>query len=176
MQQTYAKVTGVTETVPLSELAEDALRMNAGAISRHGVDVVREFEPGLSITVARHKVLQILVNLLRNAKNACVESGRADKRITLRLTRLGDRVRVSVIDNGVGIPPENLTRIFALGFTTRQRGHGFGLHSSALAAKELGGSLSARSDGAGHGASFTLELPVAPPHERAGGSPAELPS
>jgi len=170
MQQTYAKVTGVTETVPLAELAEDALRMNAGGISRHGVEVIREFEAGLSITVARHKVLQILVNLLRNAKNACVESGRPDKRITLRIARLGDRANVVVFDNGVGIPRENLTRIFALGFTTRQQGHGFGLHSAALAAKELGGTLSARSDGAGHGAVFTLDLPMAPLHERAGGT------
>ncbi len=172
MQQTYAKVTGVTETVALAELLEDALRMNAGGISRHGVEITREFESGLSLTVARHKVLQILVNLLRNAKNACVDSGRPDKRITVRLARLVDRVSVVVLDNGVGIPRENLTRIFGLGFTTRPHGHGFGLHSSALAAKELGGALSARSDGPGLGAVFTLDLPMAPLHERAGGIPA----
>jgi len=159
MQQTYARVTGVTETLELAELADDALRMNSGAMARHGVEVTREFEPGLSVTVARHTVLQILVNLVQNATNACVESGRDDRRITVRISRQGDRVRLAVADNGVGIAAENLTRIFALGFTTRKEGHGFGLHSSALAAKELGGSLTARSPGPGLGSTFILELP-----------------
>jgi signal transduction histidine kinase len=70
------------------------------------------------------------------------------------------RVKVSVMDNGVGIAPENLTRIFNHGFTTRKGGHGFGLHSGALAASELGGSLTAHSEGPGRGATFTLELPL----------------
>ena len=63
------------------------------------------------------------------------------------------------MDNGIGIPPENLTRIFNHGFTTRKDGHGFGLHSGALAAKEMGGSLTVHSGGTGQGAAFTLELP-----------------
>jgi len=67
-----------------------------------------------------------------------------------------------VIDNGIGIPPENMGRIFNHGFTTRDSGHGFGLHSAALAAQELGGSLRAESDGPGRGATFVLELPLAP--------------
>jgi signal transduction histidine kinase len=56
-----------------------------------------------------------------------------------------------------------LNRIFNHGFTTRQKGHGFGLHSGALAAREMGGTLTARSDGPGAGAMFTLELPLQPP-------------
>jgi signal transduction histidine kinase len=72
------------------------------------------------------------------------------------------RIKISVHDNGVGISPENLARIFNHGFTTRKDGHGFGLHSGALAAKEMGGSLTVHSDGPGKGASFTLELPVQP--------------
>ena len=63
------------------------------------------------------------------------------------------------MDNGIGIPPENLTRIFNGGFTTRKGGHGFGLQGSALAAKEMGGSLTVQSGGPGQGAAFTLELP-----------------
>jgi PAS domain S-box-containing protein len=159
MQQSYAKVSGVFETVAVSELVEDALRINAGALSRHGLEIVRQFEADLPVTVERHKVLQILVNLIRNAKHACDDSGRTDKRLTVRVARDDARMRVSIIDNGVGIPAENLTRIFAHGFTTRKNGHGFGLHSGALAAKELGGSLTAHSDGPGLGAAFTLELP-----------------
>jgi len=70
-------------------------------------------------------------------------------------------VRLAVQDNGIGVPRENLTRIFAHGFTTRVHGHGFGLHSSALAAREMHGALTAHSDGPGRGATFGLELPAA---------------
>ncbi len=163
MQQCYARVSGATEQVNIADLIEDALRMNAGALARHEVQVVREYASHLSeITTEKHKVLQILVNLMRNAKYACDESGRKDKRLTVRLSNGDDRVRISVIDNGVGIPAENLTRIFNHGYTTRKDGHGFGLHSGALAARELGGALQVHSDGCGLGATFTLELPLQP--------------
>jgi signal transduction histidine kinase len=115
------------------------------------------------VRVDRHKVLQILINLLRNAKYALDESKRADKRITISVSVVNDRsVHIVVADNGIGISPENLTRIFAHGFTTREEGHGFGLHSGALAAHAMGGSLSVTSAGTGHGATFTLEFPIAP--------------
>jgi signal transduction histidine kinase len=94
---------------------------------------------------------------------ACDESGRAEKRLTVKAANGGGKVKISVCDNGVGIPAENMTRIFNHGFTTRKNGHGFGLHSGALAAKEMGGALLAHSDGPGQGATFTLELPVQPP-------------
>lgn len=160
MQQSYAKVSGVNEVVNIVDLVEDSLRMNAGALDRHGVDVVRQFAEVPSLNLDKHKVLQILVNLIRNAKYACDDSGREDKCMTLRVFADEDSVLISVIDNGVGIPPENMARIFNHGFTTRKLGHGFGLHSGALAAKEMGGSLSVSSAGAGQGATFTLELPV----------------
>jgi PAS domain S-box-containing protein len=163
MQQSYAKLCGVSETVEVVDLVEDSLRLNAGAFARHGVALRREFGDVPRIEVDKHKVLQILVNLVRNAKYACDESGRTDKLITLRIERSAIGVRISVIDNGVGIPTENMGRLFQHGFTTRESGHGFGLHSGALAAHELGGTLRAESEGTGRGASFILELPVAPP-------------
>jgi len=154
-------VSGVIETVHLSELVEDALRINEAAWVRHQVQVVREFEPAPPVSVDKHKVLQVLINLLRNAKYACDDLDRPDKQIVVRIVHDQNQVKTSVIDNGVGIPPENLTRIFAHGFTTRKGGHGFGLHSAALAAREMGGSLIAQSEGLGRGATFTLELPLA---------------
>lgn len=160
MQQSYAKVSGVNEIVNVVDLVEDSLRMNSGALTRHGVDVIREYEDVPPVNIEKHKFLQIMVNLIRNAKYACDESGQPDKYMTLKVARFDGRVQISVIDNGVGIPPENMTRIFNHGFTTRQSGHGFGLHSGALAAKEMGGSLTAFSNGHGHGATFTLELPA----------------
>jgi PAS domain S-box-containing protein len=162
MQQSYAKLCGVTETVAVVDLVEDSLRLNAGAFVRHGVTLCREFAEVPAITVDKHKVLQILVNLVRNAKYACDESRRADKLITLRIEKAPAGVRICVIDNGVGIPAENMPRLFTHGFTTRVDGHGFGLHSGALAAQELGGSLLVKSDGLGQGATFILELPCNP--------------
>lgn len=175
MQQNYGKVSGVTETVKVTDLVEDALRINADGLERHDVQTFREYDPHVpQITVEKHKVLQILVNLVRNAKYACDESGHEDKRLVVRVTNGDDRVRVSVMDNGVGIPAENLTRIFSYGFTTRKGGHGFGLHSGALAAKELGGSLKTHSEGPGKGATFTLELPCQPNGTAKKGQPSEL--
>ena len=162
MQQSHAKAACVTETVEVTDLVEDSLRMNADALMRHEVEVIRDYGEVPPITVEKHKAVQILVNLIRNAKQACDDTGSADKKMTVRVANGSGSVRVSVTDNGVGIPAENLTRIFAHGFTTKAEGHGFGLHGAALAAQEMGGSLTVRSDGGGAGATFTLELPVAP--------------
>ena len=160
MQQSYAKVSGALEHVAPWELVEDALRMSSAALARHQIEVAREFEPVPPVLVDRHKVLQILVNLVGNAKQA-LDNRAEGRHLTLRIARgEGSHVRLEVIDNGMGIAPENLTRIFNHGFTTKKTGHGFGLHSGANAAKELGGSLTAHSAGPGHGATFRLELPV----------------
>lgn len=142
---------------------EDALRLNAPALERHEVQVVKDYLAAPTIPVNQPRVLQILVNLLRNAKYACDASSRPDKRLCVRVTREKGRVQIAVEDNGVGIPSENLTWIFSHGFTTRKDGHGFGRYSGALAAREMGGRLKVHSDGPGEGATFTLELPLQPP-------------
>ncbi len=159
-QQNYAKTVGVVENLPVAGLVEDALQLNKGALTRHNIKIVRDFADVPPVITEKHKVLQILVNLIRNAKYACDDLGTGDKQITLRVSNGDGRVKISVIDNGIGIAPENLTRIFNHGFTTRKEGHGFGLHNGAIVAKELGGALSASSEGTGRGATFTLELPV----------------
>ena len=163
MQQGYAKRGGIIDTVDVRTLVEDSLRMNEGAFSRHGVTIVREFAEVPLMQVDKHKVLQILVNVIRNAKYACAEAAGSSKRVTVRVRAVNGSMLLSVSDTGVGIPKENLARIFNHGFTTRADGHGFGLHSSALAAKQLGGSLQAESAGPGQGATFTLTLPLASP-------------
>jgi two-component system, NtrC family, sensor kinase len=113
--------------------------------------------------VDRHKVLQILINLMRNSKYALDEQAPSDKRLEIHVHRTeAGNAAITVRDNGVGIAPENLDRIFGHGYTTKKDGHGFGLHSGALAAKEMNGSLTVHSDGPGCGAAFTLELPPAP--------------
>jgi PAS domain S-box-containing protein len=162
MQQNYAQVAGVVEKVPLVDIVEDALNIHSGAYVRHDVSVVREFTMTPTIFVDRHKVLQILGNILSNAKYACDATEKKEKQVTVRIEPApANRVRVQITDNGTGITPENLKRIFAQGFTTKKGGHGFGLHGSALAAKEIEGTLTVDSAGAGAGATFTLEIPLA---------------
>lgn len=167
MQQSYARVAGVLEKVSLTSLVEDALQINAAALARHEVNVIRRFAEVPPLMVDKHKVLQILINLVRNAKYALDECSQSEKRLAITVAQAdGECVMARVEDNGIGIPAENLTRIFSHGFTTRPSGHGFGLHIGALNAREMGGSLSAASEGTGRGAIFTLILPLSPPGEK----------
>jgi PAS domain S-box-containing protein len=164
MQQNYAQVAGVVEKVALVDIIEDSLNIHSGAYARHDVTVTREFEIQPMIFVDRHKVLQILGNILSNAKYACDASPKKEKQVTVRTEAApGNRVRIHITDNGIGITPENLKRIFAQGFTTRKDGHGFGLHGSALAAKEIEGELTVHSNGHDTGATFSLEIPIVDP-------------
>jgi signal transduction histidine kinase len=166
MQQDYAKASGMLETLPPEDVVEDALRMHGESLKRHGIQLIRDYEQIPPMTLDRHKVLQILFNLFENAKYACIQGGTPDKKITVQLRQTATGfVRLTVSDNGMGIAPENLTRIFGQGFSTRKDGHGFGLHSSVLTAQDMGGSLTAHSAGPGKGAAFLLEIPVAPRRE-----------
>lgn len=160
MQQTYGRISGIQQSVRLDELLDAALKLNDASFVRHSVEIVREYEDVPELSLDKHALLQVLVNLVSNAKHAVKQSNRDDKRITLRTRCDGDHVFVEVADNGVGIRPEDMERIFEHGFTTKPGGHGFGLHSSALAAKEIGGALAAYSDGPDCGACFCLEIPV----------------
>lgn len=158
MQQAFAQTSGMIEPVPVVTVLEDALRIHADSVDRHHIEIVREYQAEPIIRTDKHQVLQIVVNLIGNAKHACNDSKRSDKQITLRLTADHKHVTITVTDNGVGIRKENLDRIFNHGFTTRPNGHGFGLHSGANAARDLGGSLTVHSDGEGRGATFALVL------------------
>jgi len=168
IQRDYAKPSDMLEKVELSELVDRALAMEHANYQQHEINVVREFAPVAPVLADRHKVLQIVVNLLENAKAAFDDSRPTGRQVIVRIRPGHDGfASLEVIDNGIGITAENLTRIFGHGFTTRTGGHGLGLHSAALAAKELKGSLAARSEGSGRGATFVLELPLQPPRAEA---------
>lgn len=154
-QQTYAGVSAKKELVDMGVVIEESLHLS----DVEGVEVVREIGETPKISLDKHRVLQILVNLLNNAKAACEESGNKDPRVILRILLVGQEIKVYVQDNGLGIPKENLTQIFNHGFTTKEDGHGFGLHGAALAAKEVGGTLEVQSEGLGQGATFILSIP-----------------
>lgn len=160
-QQAYAGSSRMTEPVQIHILIDDALRMNAGALTRHHVVVEKSYAPVPELPLDKARILQILVNLISNAKQALEGVAERELRLALSVDLMhGQKLRVRVADNGVGIAPEHLTRIFAHGFTTKQDGHGFGLHGAVVAAREMGGTLTAESAGLGTGAVFTLELPL----------------
>ncbi|HLP48714.1 MAG TPA: ATP-binding protein, partial [Candidatus Kapabacteria bacterium] len=152
---------GLTEMLSLNELLENALQGNTAGSSRYGIEVKQQFDKMPPVRLDRHKFLQIFINLLSNARYALKVSRNEPKILEVRLKKKEDKsFIVEVSDNGIGIAKENLDKIFNLGFTTRKDGHGLGLHSAALYAKEMGGSLTVHSDGPEKGAIFTIELPL----------------
>lgn len=165
-QQAHARGRGIIEELDLRELVEAALQMHAASLNRQQIVIVREFQNVAPVPVDRHKVLQILVNLITNAEHAMRECPEKILTVGIRSTTQA-MARISVGDTGCGIDAENMTRVFSHGFTTKKDGHGFGLHSSALAAREMKGSLKLASGGPGKGAIFTLELPGAAALQRA---------
>lgn len=163
-QQNHAKAVGLIDDILIEDLVEDACRIVQHGYERAEISLRREFEAVPRLSADKHQILQILLNLFRNAKRAILDGGTAQRRVTIRIRRAGEeRLRIDVQDTGIGLAPEDLTRIFAHGFTTKRDGHGFGLHSGALAAQQMGGALRAESPGLGLGATFILELPFAPP-------------
>lgn len=163
MQQSYKVNSSVNETISPEQLMEDAFEISSDSLARHEITVQRDYQQVPPITVQKHKVLQILLNLISNAKHACNDGESEKKIITLRIFGSGNnRISMQVSDNGIGIFPENITHIFQYGYSTRKSGHGLGLHISTLAARALGGSLTVHSGGPNQGATFTLELPCHP--------------
>lgn len=159
--QSYAQVSGVTEALSVPALVEDALQVYAMVLDGQHARIVRQFDPVPDIPMDKHRVLQILVNLVSNAAWALSESPTPERVLTIGVHLKGEnRLCISVADNGIGISPENLQNIFHHGFSTRPGGHGFGLHDSILAAREMKGDLGVSSEGLGRGAVFTLELPA----------------
>jgi predicted ATPase/signal transduction histidine kinase/tRNA A-37 threonylcarbamoyl transferase component Bud32 len=160
VQQTYAKASLLTEECELSQLITDALRIQLPALQRHGIRITQQLEAVPKVKVDKHKVLQILINLISNAKYALDVIPEGQRHLCVRLRAEENRALIQLVDNGMGIAPELRERLFSHGFTTRKGGHGFGLHSSALTAGLLGGRLTLESAGLGQGATATLELPL----------------
>lgn len=163
-QQSHATTFDVAQSCAVSELVDDALTLSEHSLNQAAIEIERDYVSVPRIVTDRHKVLQILVNLLSNARQALSGPDCHERRLGLGIHPLGeDRIAIAVRDSGIGIAPENRERLFRFGYTTKPDGHGFGLHTSAIAARELGGRLAAHSDGLGTGATFVLELPLEVP-------------
>lgn len=159
-QQKYAVSGGIQELVPLVEIVNAAIALDANFFQQNNIDLLTKYDPAPPVKVDRHKVLMILVNLLRNACDAVLSNENGGRQVRVTIGAADGHIEVSVSDNGTGISPEVMPTLFRFGVTTKKNGHGFGLHSSANAAAECGGKLEAHSKGAGRGATFTLTLPV----------------
>jgi C4-dicarboxylate-specific signal transduction histidine kinase len=164
-QQAFARPSGVREHVELAAVVEDALRLGEASFAHHDIEVVHDYADVPGVVTDRHKLLQIIVNLIANARDAMLDNTTATTphRLTVRVAATATGATIAVTDTGVGIAADVRTRIFEHGFTTKKHGHGFGLHASANAARELGGSIAIASEGPGRGATFTVEIPLEPP-------------
>ncbi len=158
-QQSNATHSTLEEELDLKEILEESINMNKGSLDNRSIRVVREYGPMDVFLGERHRIAQILVNLVRNATDAINDLSSEDPSITLRTGQDEDFISVSVTDNGIGMDEEVLQGLFKFGFTTKKDGHGFGLHSCILEARNMGGTIEAASDGRGLGSTFTLKLP-----------------
>lgn len=158
-QQDFAKVGRIKERIQLEQLVEDTLKLQAGSITRHGLTIKKEFEDTDSVIIQKSKLIHILVNLFKNAKEAMKDLEPEDKTVTIRTYQNENYVKLSVADKGTGIKEEDLNKVFNHGFTTKTSGHGFGLHSCANYMTEMGGKIRVKSKGEGKGAEFILVFP-----------------
>ena len=173
-QQSSATRQKIIETFQVEELIDSAIHLVGSSLDRHDVKLITQIQGSATITSEQHELIQILVNLIKNAKEAC--DGLETRCITIAAIEESGFIRIDVIDTGVGIASNQLENMFQHGFTTKPTGHGFGLHAAAITATELGGSLKAFSKGAGQGATFTLQIPVDRPRTtaKANGELAEV--
>jgi C4-dicarboxylate-specific signal transduction histidine kinase len=158
-QQSYARRGGVTEDIDVTELVDKAIALNF--TDSPEVTVTRDYQFAPRLTLDRHKLIQILGNVLSNARHALRDQPAGQQMLTVRIRSImAESFAIDVEDSGIGIETAVLQRLFEFGFTTKKDGHGFGLHASANLAKELGGELSAHSNGPGRGARFSLRIPL----------------
>ncbi len=164
MQKDISGVSGIQEKINLPEICDLAIEMTFTLIESRHIHLQKDYHYKDAIVVDRSRLLQVLINLLKNAKYAVEQAvNTLDKVIQIEIKKKGSTIVLQIIDNGIGIEKTQLHKIFSMGYTTRREGHGFGLHSSANAAKEMGGQLTVTSEGVGMGAAFVLTLPEAPP-------------
>jgi signal transduction histidine kinase len=159
-QQSYAGYGGLVEPIEVNELLDDAIALNTASYNKHGIKVTKDYGEIPTILLDKQRLLQIVINLIKNAKEALYDQAEGKKELRIKTRAANNRLTIEVTDTGVGIDSHNLKKIFSHGFTTKVTGHGFGLHSCANAAKEMEGSLKVTSPGKMEGATFVLDLPL----------------
>lgn len=159
-QQTYAGTSVHANQTSLADMIDNALALQAGSIERHGLVVEKDLQATKPIMAQRSKLIHVLVNIFKNAKEAMSENAPEEKKITIKTWEDKKNVYLSIADHGPGIKPEHLGKIFTQGFTTKKEGHGFGLHSSANYMNEMNGNIKIENREGEKGALFVLSFPA----------------
>ena len=159
-QQTYAKGNFFSEKLSLSEIVEDAINLQSGSLTKHDINSQKKFSEVPEVPVQKSKLIHILLNLYKNAKEAMADIDPSERKLIIEIDKDAENAYIKVSDAGCGIKKENLQQIFVHGFTTKENGHGFGLHSCANYMSEMGGKMWVESDGVGKGATFVLSFPL----------------
>jgi NO-binding membrane sensor protein with MHYT domain len=160
VQQGLSKSANLEQVVDLDALMDEAFLITGFDPGRHNIKVVKNYDKLKPLLVNKIKLVQVLVNLFHNAKDSLAVTNKLEKILTIEYGALkNSNFYIKVTDNGVGISAKNLNNIFMHGFSTKEGGHGFGLHASAIAIKNMGGSMKVESEGEGMGATFTIILP-----------------
>jgi C4-dicarboxylate-specific signal transduction histidine kinase len=150
------------EALALSEVVDGALLLTGAALREASIEVEQEISPELpNISGRLIPYEQVLVNLILNARDAIQSSGVESGQIRLRAWVQEERLRLSVADNGGGIPEAVLGRMFEPFFTTKPpgKGTGVGLPFCLATMRGLGGDILA--DNWADGAIFRLDFPLA---------------
>ena len=158
-QQSYTSADGMNEHYNVCDIIDDALTMQMGSIERYNIKIIREYDDVPEVNLQKTKFIHVIINLINNAKDAMRDQS-DNRNITIKVFSENEMVFVKFIDTGSGIAKDNLGKIFSHGFTTKDTGHGFGLHSSANYMTEMNGTLTAASDGPRLGAQFTVGLKI----------------
>ncbi|MDH5694424.1 MAG: ATP-binding protein, partial [Gammaproteobacteria bacterium] len=162
-QQNYMRVASFIENFAMIELLEDCVKIEGESLHSRGIILSVECDKHLRVSAVRSKVLQILTNIIKNAKDAVAANKYLNKNSVIHIvcSKQDDgNATIRITDNGVGIEKENLEAIFQYGYSDKENGHGFGLNVSVMTAREMGGNIIAYSEGPGRGATFVLTLPL----------------
>ncbi|MBL7149536.1 MAG: tetratricopeptide repeat protein [Candidatus Cloacimonetes bacterium] len=160
VQQSYAGVSGLIEKIVLSEMMDDVLKMHSEMFRKYKIKITKKYSQTKSILIEKGKLIQVFMNLLKNAKESLEMKDEKNRIITINILENEAYQVIEIVDNGIGIVKKNLGRIFSYGFSTKKDGKGFGLHTSALAMTEMKGKLIAESEGIGKGAKFIISIPI----------------
>ncbi|MEA2096361.1 MAG: tetratricopeptide repeat-containing sensor histidine kinase [Candidatus Cloacimonadota bacterium] len=159
VQQSYAGVSGLIEKVKLSKMMDDVLKMHSEMFRKYKIKIEKNYSKTKPILIEKGKLIQVFVNLLKNAKES-LEAKEKDRIIIINILEDKGYQVIEIVDNGIGIAKINLESIFSYGFSTKKGGKGFGLHTSALAMSEMKGKLTAKSEGEEKGAEFMVKVPT----------------
>lgn len=156
----YFRPTTQKERISVSEVLEQANRLMEASLTQYHIELIRTGSSSTKIPVYKNELIQVLINIVHNAKDALLQNGQTHKRITVDVQENDHAVNISICDNGGGISDKIMTKVFEPYFTTKgvTSGTGLGLYmSKMIIERHLCGTITAKNDD--EGACITISLP-----------------